>query len=79
MQARLNADGLNVHLLEADITDSQGLQAAAQEAESILGSKGLDALINNAACVSEVTALRSMKELYVLLTHSRVVSYPPLS
>ncbi|KAK0609188.1 Short chain dehydrogenase gsfK [Lasiodiplodia hormozganensis] len=57
-QDRLAADGItNVHLIEADITDEPALKRAAEEVKAILGHHGLDILINNAAYVSETTAL----------------------
>ncbi|KAB2573318.1 Fluoren-9-ol dehydrogenase [Lasiodiplodia theobromae] len=65
-QDRLAADGItNVHLIEADITDEPALKRAADEAKAILGHHGLDILINNAAYVSETTALKSLKDLQV--------------
>ncbi|KAH8172646.1 short chain dehydrogenase domain-containing protein [Sarocladium implicatum] len=61
--ARLGLDGFrNVHILAADITDDTSLQAAALEARRILGDTGLDVLINNAAYVSQTTALKSLKD-----------------
>lgn len=63
-QDRLAADGItNVHLIEADITDEPALKRAAEEAKAILGHHGLDILINNAAYVSETTALKSLQDL----------------
>lgn len=64
-QDRLAADGIaNVHVLEADITDEPTLKFAAKEARRILGSKGLDVLINNASIVSsgfwEYTSLKDL-------------------
>ncbi|OQD61527.1 hypothetical protein PENPOL_c016G08856 [Penicillium polonicum] len=52
----------NVHVIAADITDETALKAAAREANVILGGKGLDVLINNAAYVSEKTALTSIPD-----------------
>ncbi|KAF4541558.1 uncharacterized protein LTHEOB_8553 [Lasiodiplodia theobromae] len=62
-QDRLAADGItNVHLIEADITDEPALKRAAEEAKAILSHHGLDVLINNAAYVSETTALKSFQD-----------------
>ncbi|PLB49884.1 NAD(P)-binding protein [Aspergillus steynii IBT 23096] len=59
---RLAADGLasRVHIVQAEITSHSSLQRTAKEVEVILGDKGLDVLINNAAYVSEVTAWKSL-------------------
>jgi NAD(P)-dependent dehydrogenase (short-subunit alcohol dehydrogenase family) len=63
-ESRLATDGImNAHILETDITDGKALELAAQQARQILGDKGLDVLINNAAYVSETTALKSLKDL----------------
>ncbi|KAL2827748.1 NAD(P)-binding protein [Aspergillus cavernicola] len=60
---RLASDKIsNVHVFAADVTDETALKAAARQARSILGGKGLDVLINNAAYVSEKTALTSLHE-----------------
>jgi NAD(P)-dependent dehydrogenase (short-subunit alcohol dehydrogenase family) len=65
-QERLAADGVtNAHILTSDITDEQGLRLAAEEAGKILRDRGLDVLINNAAYVSDLTALKSLQDLYV--------------
>ncbi|KAJ5415112.1 NAD(P)-binding protein [Penicillium sp. CMV-2018d] len=59
----LATDGIsNVHVIAADITDETALKAAAREANAILGGKGLDVLINNAAYISEKTALTSIPD-----------------
>jgi NAD(P)-dependent dehydrogenase (short-subunit alcohol dehydrogenase family) len=64
-QTRLAADKIsNVHILTADITDVIALKHAAEEATCILGGRGLNVLINNAAYVSEVTSLKSFRDLY---------------
>lgn len=65
---RLAADGItNVHVLAADITDEPTLKLAAQDARRILGGKGLDVLINNAAHVSgSLWEYTSLKDLWVL-------------
>ncbi|TDL25348.1 NAD(P)-binding protein [Rickenella mellea] len=42
----------NVHIIEADIVDPEGLQIAAKEVSNVTGGK-LDVLINNAAYVLE--------------------------
>lgn len=52
----------NVHILEADITDVDGLNRAAGEASKILGDAGLDVLVNNAAYISETTVLRTLAD-----------------
>jgi hypothetical protein len=63
-QDRLAADGVtSAHILASDITDEQGLKLAAEAAGKILGDSGLDVLINNAAYVSDVTALKSLRDL----------------
>jgi NAD(P)-dependent dehydrogenase (short-subunit alcohol dehydrogenase family) len=62
-RAKLSADGLtNVHLVEADITDSAALARAAKEAEKFLGGKGLDVLVNNAAWISTETQYSTFAE-----------------
>ncbi|KAJ9132552.1 NAD(P)-binding protein [Pleurostoma richardsiae] len=62
-QERLAADGVtNAHILTSDITDEQGLRLAAEEAGKILRDRGLDVLINNAAYVSDLTALKSLQD-----------------
>ena len=64
-QTRLAADNIsNVHVLAADITDVTTLKQAAEVAKRILGGRGLDVLINNAAYVSEITSLKSLRDLY---------------
>ena len=62
---RLVADGItNVHVLAADITDEPALKLAAEETRRILGGKGLDVLINNAARVSGgLSDFKSFREL----------------
>ncbi|KAI3201025.1 hypothetical protein DTO027I6_6128 [Penicillium roqueforti] len=62
-EARLARDRIsNVEVLVADVTDEAALRAAAKEAKNILGGKGLDVLINNAAYVSDQTALTSLHD-----------------
>ena len=62
-EMRLAADGhRNVHVIAADLTDRDSLDTAAREVEEILGGKGLDVLINNAAYVSSRTALKSLRD-----------------
>lgn len=51
-----------VHILAADITDGHALTSTADEAKAILGDAGLDVLINNAAYVSQLTALTSLHD-----------------
>ncbi|KAH7045183.1 hypothetical protein B0J12DRAFT_757599 [Macrophomina phaseolina] len=64
---RLAADQVSsVHLLEAEITDEHARKRAAEDARHIFGNRGLDALINNAAYVSEVTALKSLQDLQMV-------------
>lgn len=64
-KARLAADRIsNVHLLVADITDVAALKQAVEEAKRILGGRGLDVLVNNAAYVSKVTSIKSFQDLY---------------
>ncbi|EKG19919.1 hypothetical protein MPH_02747 [Macrophomina phaseolina MS6] len=64
---RLAADQISsVHLLEADITDEHAQKRAAEDARHIFGNRGFDALINNAAYVSEVTALKSLQDLQMV-------------
>ncbi|KAK7430946.1 hypothetical protein QQZ08_002475 [Neonectria magnoliae] len=61
---RYSADGImNVHILAGDITDEASLKLAAEESGRILGGKGLDVLINNAAYVSGPTSLKSLQDL----------------
>ncbi|RWA05878.1 hypothetical protein EKO27_g9225 [Xylaria grammica] len=63
-EERLHTDGIqNVHVLSADITDKAALNLAAEEARRILGSKGLDVLINNAAYAFGPTGLKSLQDL----------------
>ncbi|RFU77340.1 saccharopine dehydrogenase [Trichoderma arundinaceum] len=63
-QARLTADGIsNVHVIAADIADETALRNAAEETKRILNGEGLDVLINNAAYVSEITALKTLQDL----------------
>ncbi|KAL2413153.1 Short chain dehydrogenase virK [Exophiala dermatitidis] len=64
-KALLAADGIpdaNVHLLQADITDVNGLKVAAAEASEILGDAGLDVLINNAAYINQTAVLRTLAD-----------------
>ncbi|KAM0263343.1 hypothetical protein ACHAQJ_001199 [Trichoderma viride] len=62
-RARLKADNvLNVHLVAADISDETAVRNAAEETKRFLGGAGLDVLINNAAYVSETTALTGFKD-----------------
>lgn len=60
---RIKSDGINALVLEADITDQETLSRAAETAAQFLGGKGIDVLINNAAYVSETTALKSFEDL----------------
>jgi NAD(P)-dependent dehydrogenase (short-subunit alcohol dehydrogenase family) len=63
-RARLDADGVsNVHVVVADISDETAVRKAAEETKRFLGGAGLDVLINNAAYISETTALTSFKDL----------------
>ncbi|KPM42974.1 hypothetical protein AK830_g3545 [Neonectria ditissima] len=60
---RLAADGVtNVHVFPGDITDEASLKLAAEETGRIVGCKGLDVLINNAAYISETSALKSLQD-----------------
>ena len=43
-----------LHIVKLNVTDEESIKAAAQAAESILGSQGLDYLLNNAAIVSKL-------------------------
>ncbi|GAW22630.1 hypothetical protein ANO14919_121720 [Xylariales sp. No.14919] len=62
-EGRLHADGIqNVHVLSADITEKAALKLAAEEARRILGTKGLDVLINNAAYAFGPTGLKSLQD-----------------
>lgn len=53
--------------MTADIIDEGALTLAAEEAQKILGDRGLDVLINNAALVGGSDSLKSLKDLYVPL------------
>ncbi|KAM0520742.1 hypothetical protein ACHAPE_003140 [Trichoderma viride] len=62
-RARLDADGVhNVHVVVADIRDGTAVRKAAEETKRFLGGAGLDVLINNAAYVSEITVLTTLKD-----------------
>lgn len=59
----IKSDAINALILEADITDQQALSRAAETAAQFLEGNGIDVLINNAAYVSETTALKSFEDL----------------
>lgn len=61
--AKLQKDCIgNVTILEADITDSEALQKAADETSKITGGT-LDLLINNAAFISTTSAFKTLLDL----------------
>lgn len=62
-QKKLAADGLtNVHVVAGDLTDAASLKKAAAETQKILGDKGLDVLVNNAAYISTATAMTGLND-----------------
>lgn len=65
VEKRIESDGFNALILEADITDQPSLTRAAESAAQFLEGKGIDVVINNAGYVSESTALKSLEDLYV--------------
>ena len=86
---RIKSDGFDALILEADITDQAALTRAAETAAQFLEGNGVDVVINNAAYVSETTALKSFDDLYVyhtphphapweLIYEVRVISNLPL-
>ncbi len=66
-EIRMKSDGFNALILEADITDQPALTRAAETAAHFLDGRGIDVVINNAAYVSETTALKSLDDLYVYI------------
>jgi NAD(P)-dependent dehydrogenase (short-subunit alcohol dehydrogenase family) len=62
---RLAKDNISAHVVTADIVDEGALKLAAEEAQKILGDRGLDVLVNNAALIGGSDSLKSLKDLYV--------------
>lgn len=65
VEKRIESDGFNALILEADITNQPSLARAVEAAAQFLKGKGIDVVINNAGYVSESTALKSFEDLYV--------------
>ncbi|KAJ5116672.1 hypothetical protein N7456_001020 [Penicillium angulare] len=62
VKTRIQSDGVNALIFEADLTDQASLSRAAGNIESALGGAGIDVMINNAGYVSDTTALKSLAE-----------------
>lgn len=63
----MQPDGVNAHIVEADVTDQAALHRAAETAKALLDGAGIDVVILNAAYVSDRTALKSLQDLSVTL------------